>query len=233
MLHFLSKVCASLADREGKLYIRLPTRIGIWTGQRLIISLSRHDHTDNQKKTYLYSEYLSSHTNKIARCLCKYPSSFAFLQYPPPQTTPRFTTPTYSHSATSLLATQTKDLPRFCKCRPVQLDVPHLKGRLLRPILARISLRAYLHIVENCDEIQIKKPLLNSDVMNWQPQQEPLVQLSRCLKDSLSGHNKTAQKQAEIVSLDLICPKLCLLSNLTLIFLPILATRSSEILSWY
>jgi transportin-1 len=36
-------------------------------------------------------------------------------------------------------------------------------------------------------------------IMAWQPQQEPLGQLSRCLKDSLSGHNKTAQKQAEIL----------------------------------
>ncbi|KAG9243469.1 armadillo-type protein [Calycina marina] len=31
----------------------------------------------------------------------------------------------------------------------------------------------------------------------WRPEQEPLKQLSGCLKDSLSGHNKTAQKQAE------------------------------------
>jgi transportin-1 len=36
-------------------------------------------------------------------------------------------------------------------------------------------------------------------VMAWHPQEEPLRQLSGCLKDSLSGHNKTAQKQAEIV----------------------------------
>lgn len=36
--------------------------------------------------------------------------------------------------------------------------------------------------------------------MAWQPQDEPLRQLSGCLKDSLSGHNKAAQKQAEIVS---------------------------------
>ncbi|RDW83352.1 ARM repeat-containing protein [Coleophoma crateriformis] len=35
--------------------------------------------------------------------------------------------------------------------------------------------------------------------MSWQPQEEPLRQLSSCLKDSLSGHNKTAQKQAEIL----------------------------------
>ncbi|TVY21854.1 Importin subunit beta-2 [Lachnellula arida] len=33
--------------------------------------------------------------------------------------------------------------------------------------------------------------------MTWQPEQEPLRQLSGCLKDSLSGHNKNAQKQAE------------------------------------
>jgi hypothetical protein len=37
-------------------------------------------------------------------------------------------------------------------------------------------------------------------VMAWQPQEEPLRQLSSCLKDSLSGHNKNAQKQAELVS---------------------------------
>lgn len=38
--------------------------------------------------------------------------------------------------------------------------------------------------------------------MAWQPEQEQLRQLSACLKDSLSGHNKNAQKQAEIVSGD-------------------------------
>jgi hypothetical protein len=36
-------------------------------------------------------------------------------------------------------------------------------------------------------------------VMAWQPQEEPLRQLSSCLRDSLSGHNKNAQKQAELV----------------------------------
>ena len=36
--------------------------------------------------------------------------------------------------------------------------------------------------------------------MAWQPEQEPLRQLSGCLRDTLSGHNKSAQKQAEIVS---------------------------------
>ena len=36
--------------------------------------------------------------------------------------------------------------------------------------------------------------------MAWEPQEEALKQLSGCLKDSLSGHNKNAQKQAEIVS---------------------------------
>jgi hypothetical protein len=36
--------------------------------------------------------------------------------------------------------------------------------------------------------------------MAWQPDQEPLRQLSGCLRDTLSGHNKSAQKQAEIVS---------------------------------
>ena len=37
-------------------------------------------------------------------------------------------------------------------------------------------------------------------VMAWQPEEQPLRQLSDCLKDSLSGHNKNAQKQAEMVS---------------------------------
>jgi transportin-1 len=37
-------------------------------------------------------------------------------------------------------------------------------------------------------------------VMAWQPEEEPLRQLSSCLKDTLSGHNKSAQKQAEMVS---------------------------------
>ena len=36
-------------------------------------------------------------------------------------------------------------------------------------------------------------------VMAWQPEEEPLRQLSSCLRDSLSGHNKNAQKQAELV----------------------------------
>lgn len=36
--------------------------------------------------------------------------------------------------------------------------------------------------------------------MNWQPSQESLRTLAACLKDSLSGFNKAAQKQAEIVS---------------------------------
>ncbi|RAL60797.1 hypothetical protein DID88_009902 [Monilinia fructigena] len=35
--------------------------------------------------------------------------------------------------------------------------------------------------------------------MAWQPEQEALRQLSGCLKDSLSGQNKNAQKQAEIM----------------------------------
>ena len=35
--------------------------------------------------------------------------------------------------------------------------------------------------------------------MAWQPQEEPLRQLSGYLRDSLSGYNKNAQKQAEIV----------------------------------
>ena len=38
--------------------------------------------------------------------------------------------------------------------------------------------------------------------MAWQPELEPLRQLSGCLRDTLSGHNKSAQKQAEIVSFD-------------------------------
>ncbi|KAK4150389.1 importin subunit beta-2 [Chaetomidium leptoderma] len=35
--------------------------------------------------------------------------------------------------------------------------------------------------------------------MDWQPNQESLRTLAACLKDSLSGFNKTAQKQAEIM----------------------------------
>jgi transportin-1 len=37
-------------------------------------------------------------------------------------------------------------------------------------------------------------------IMAWQPEKEPLRQLSGYLRDSLSGHNKNAQKQAEMVS---------------------------------
>ena len=37
--------------------------------------------------------------------------------------------------------------------------------------------------------------------MEWQPQQGPLGQLTQCLKDSLSGHDIGAQKNAEEVSL--------------------------------
>lgn len=37
-------------------------------------------------------------------------------------------------------------------------------------------------------------------VMAWQPEEEPLRQLANCLRDSLGGHNKNAQQQAEIVS---------------------------------
>ncbi|KAK8190315.1 armadillo-type protein [Phyllosticta capitalensis] len=35
--------------------------------------------------------------------------------------------------------------------------------------------------------------------MSWEPQPEPLRQLAQCLKDSLSGHDPTAQKNAEIM----------------------------------
>lgn len=36
--------------------------------------------------------------------------------------------------------------------------------------------------------------------MSWQPQDEPLRQLAQCLKDSLSGHDQSVRKNAEIVS---------------------------------
>lgn len=36
--------------------------------------------------------------------------------------------------------------------------------------------------------------------MEWQPQQEPLRQLACCLRNSLDGYNRTAQKEAEQVS---------------------------------
>ena len=35
---------------------------------------------------------------------------------------------------------------------------------------------------------------------SWQPAPESLQQLAACLKDSLSGFDKNAQKQAELVS---------------------------------
>jgi hypothetical protein len=37
--------------------------------------------------------------------------------------------------------------------------------------------------------------------LQWQPEQEPLKQLAGFLKDSLSGYNRAAQKNAEAVSL--------------------------------
>ena len=36
--------------------------------------------------------------------------------------------------------------------------------------------------------------------MSWQPAPESLRQLAACLKDSLSGFDKNAQKQADLVS---------------------------------
>lgn len=38
--------------------------------------------------------------------------------------------------------------------------------------------------------------------MSWQPAPESLSQLAACLKDSLSGFDKAAQKQAEQVSVN-------------------------------
>lgn len=35
--------------------------------------------------------------------------------------------------------------------------------------------------------------------MSWQPANESLQQLAACLKDSLSGFDKNAQKQADLV----------------------------------
>ena len=35
---------------------------------------------------------------------------------------------------------------------------------------------------------------------DWQPSADSLNQLASCLKDSLSGFDKNAQKQAELVS---------------------------------
>lgn len=37
--------------------------------------------------------------------------------------------------------------------------------------------------------------------MAWQPQAEPVAQLAQCLRDSLSGHDVAAQKNAEQVSI--------------------------------
>src|SRR5262245_8580856 len=36
--------------------------------------------------------------------------------------------------------------------------------------------------------------------MAWQPDEEPLRQLAQCLRDSLSGQDPTAMKNAEVVS---------------------------------
>ena len=36
-------------------------------------------------------------------------------------------------------------------------------------------------------------------MMAWQPQDEPLRQLAQCLRDSLSGHDISAMKAAELV----------------------------------
>ena len=36
--------------------------------------------------------------------------------------------------------------------------------------------------------------------MAWQPQPEPVAQLAQCLRESLSGHNVAAQRNAEQVS---------------------------------
>jgi len=46
-------------------------------------------------------------------------------------------------------------------------------------------------------------------MMAWQPQEEPLRQLAQCLKDSLSGHDKTAQKNAELVSDHFLSCRVC------------------------
>lgn len=35
--------------------------------------------------------------------------------------------------------------------------------------------------------------------MAWQPQSGPLNQLAQCLRDTLSGHDIEAQKNAEVV----------------------------------
>lgn len=40
---------------------------------------------------------------------------------------------------------------------------------------------------------------LHQDKMNWQPQQEPLRQLARYLRDSLNGANLPARAEAEQV----------------------------------
>lgn len=40
--------------------------------------------------------------------------------------------------------------------------------------------------------------------MAWQPQEEPLRQLAGFLRDSLSGHDLTAQKNATLVGYSLI-----------------------------
>ncbi len=44
---------------------------------------------------------------------------------------------------------------------------------------------------------------LRPTTMAWQPQEEPLRQLAGYLRDSLSGHDRNAQKHATLVSLQL------------------------------
>jgi hypothetical protein len=46
----------------------------------------------------------------------------------------------------------------------------------------------------------------HSGIMSWSPQSEPLGQLAQFLKDSLNPRDKTAQKNAELVSLLLMSP---------------------------
>lgn len=40
--------------------------------------------------------------------------------------------------------------------------------------------------------------------MSWQPEEQTLVKLAQCLKDSLGGHDVAARKNAEIVSRPLL-----------------------------
>ena len=100
-----------------------------------------------------------------------------------------------------LLQTQmlTRSLQAFNGTMSINTELWCPTNHLVPPSSANSISTAYLHIIERHKKDWRTGLWSQKMVMAWQPQQEPLGQLSGCLKDSLSGHNKTAQKQAEIV----------------------------------